>query len=390
MPVIINGHFVVRTSDASHSFKPLTLSLHDVTQLLYLGYGITLAVILATRLVDESHILSTVRAYVAGGLAIAIWGWMEFVVLISGHSYPHDILNTNVHPGTQGYQELLHLSVGTVHRLSSATVEPSIFAQTLLTIIALLAVLVLRERALFSRALDLAALIVMGSIILLSAATTAYVGTALLLTVLFVFVSRPASRSRYAAGIASMLAAASVLYVAVSWVRAVIDDTVFGKARTWSAAERFGSVKDAWWHFVEYPVLGTGWGTAPSHDLIVFLLANVGVVGFLVFLALMAHLFWQLRVEEGMASDADVAFAMAARTALLTLLLLNVLTGFAFVFGQIWLVIALAAASAANLRAARESAAEPFDVTQQPQRHPMEDIEARSRSHFRPRSGWFR
>ena len=64
---------------------------------------------------------------------------------------------------------------------------------------------------------------------------------ALLLVVLLVSVTGLASRTRYAVAIASVVIVASILYLAVPLVRAVIDDTVFAKAKSWSAAQRFGS-----------------------------------------------------------------------------------------------------------------------------------------------------
>jgi hypothetical protein len=361
MPAIIDGRFVVRT-EASDSFTPLVPSFQQLTQFAYLAYGLIFALFAAARSIDRHWLRTTVRAYVAGAVALALWGWMQFVVVTTGHTYPDGILNTNVHPAAQGHVEELHLSVGSIHRISSAAMEPSMFAQVLLIAVAFLSVLALNGRSLYSRPLDKYALVVVVSVLVLSAATTAYVGLVLLLILLFPTVARRTRRTRYAIAAAGALIAASLLYALVPLIRAVIDDTVFAKAQTWSAAERLGTVTDAWWHFVEYPFLGTGWGTAPSHDLAVYLLANVGVVGLAAFLALVIHLLRQLhRATHAVrpASRTDVAYASAAQVALVLMLVLNALTGFAFVFGHVWLVIAVAAACAALAGASQETSAEP-------------------------------
>ena len=50
--------------------------------------------------------------------------------------------------------------------------------------------------------------------------------------------------------------------------------------------ERIFFIEKAWFHFLDYPLLGLGMGNITSSDLIIFLLSNVGIIGFLLFLHL--------------------------------------------------------------------------------------------------------
>jgi hypothetical protein len=351
-PAISGGHFLVRTVEVSHSFAPLKFTMHDVTQTAYLAYGVALAAAVALRTVDRSWRRSTVQALLAGGIALAVWGWVQLLIVEAGHAYPRGIFNTNIQPQTQGYQETLVFSFGTVHRLSSAAVEPSIFAQCLLAIIALTVVSVIRGHVLLSRRLDIAGLIGMTVIMLLSTSTSAYVGIVVLGLLLAALSRRRSRRTREAAGFFAAGLVLFLLCLALRPVRGVLRASTLDKLHSWSARDRWTTISDAWWHFVRDPIFGTGWGTAPTHDLIVFLLANTGLVGFLAFAAVVTYLFAQLRSATESrfhTDDALAALSLGAVLSLGTVLLLNVVTGFAFVFGHMWVIFGLAIGCAGAL-----------------------------------------
>ena len=353
MPLIIHGGFLVKASETTESFTPLRLTMHDVTQTAYLAFGVALAAVVAARAVDEAWRRWTVQAFVAGAVALAIWGWVQLLIVQSGHAYPRGVFNTNIQPQTQGYQETLVVSFGTLHRLSSAAVEPSIFAQCLLAAIALVSAVVLRGHAIFTRRWDIGGLIIMSSIVLLSTSTTAYIGFVFLSLLIVATLPRTTGqRWRYGAAVFALGGAAVALCLALRPVRGVFQATVLDKLDSWSAHERLSTVTDAWWHFVEYPILGTGWGTASSHDLVVFLLANTGVLGLLAFVSLAAYVLGHLRIAADARSRSDdqaVALAQGVGLAFATLLFLNIVTGFAFVFGHLWLILGLAIACSAAI-----------------------------------------
>ena len=57
-----------------------------------------------------------------------------------------------------------------------------------------------------------------------------------------------------------------------------------------SMIERIFFIEKAWFHFLDYPFLGLGMGNITSSDLIIFLLSNIGIIGFLLFLYLIRSL----------------------------------------------------------------------------------------------------
>jgi hypothetical protein len=348
MPFAVGEGFLTKVSAGANSFTPLRLTMHNLTQAAYLGYGIAVAAVIGVRAVDATWRALTVRALFAGGIALCLWGWVQLVVLLAGRSYPHEVLNTTVQPQAQNWDLTLDLSFGTVHRLSSAAVEPSIFAQVVLAIIALVVVVVLRGHVVFSRRWDIAALIMMTAVLLLSTATTAYVGLAFIgLVVGVARVSKTGIR-RQDVGIvfaSGLVLAATCL--GVRPVREVFQATLLDKLDSWSAQTRWSTATDAWWNFVEDPILGTGWASAPTHDLVVFLLANTGLVGTMAFLVLGVYVFIGVHRSIRLGhDDASVALALGTALSLGTLLFVNVLTGFAFVFGHVWVVLGLAIACA--------------------------------------------
>jgi hypothetical protein len=353
MPLLINGHLLIRDAQTT-AFYPLTLMGHEFTQMMYLVYGVAFAAAVALRSLHADWRRSTVTAYIAGGLVLAGWGWLQFILSVSGLEYPRGILNTSTHAAAQGFTETLSLPIGQVQRISSAALEPSLFAQVELTVVALLLVMIGNGHTIISRRADLAALVGITSITLLSTSSTAYVGFAFLVLVLSLSVISDTKRRRtYLTGLLAAVSVATLLYVIAPVVHDVLNSSVFSKTSTWSANVRWSAVKDAWWQFTAYPVLGTGWGTAPNDDLVVFMLASTGVLGLLAFSFLVAYMATELRTRKKLQSspgDREFALATAVATALLTVLFTNLLTGFAFVFGHVWLLLGLGIACGAVLR----------------------------------------
>jgi len=365
MPVVIDGAFLVREPETRESFVPLILERRDVTQFLYLAYGALFAIFIAIRCQESGWRRDAVRAYVAGGSALAIWGWLQFALLTTGHSYPRGVLNTNIQHGAQGSQLVLDLPVGTVHRLSSGAVEPSIFAQVLLTIIPLVAVLWIRGDAVFTRRWDALVLCVMVPVLLLSTATTAYIGVAFLAVVGWSFLKSSPRLPVFLLALILAIVFTAAFATLFRPVRGVLYYNLLDKADTWSAAERLATVKDAWWSFAEYPLLGTGWGTAPTQDLVVCLLGNTGITGLVAFGLMIAVVLARLRITESVRLSApahEIDLALAVRTSLLVLLFLDLVTGFAFVFGHVWVVLGLATTYTGVLRAAEVSAPSPYGM----------------------------
>ena len=151
----------------------------------------------------------------------------------------------------RGSPETLVLPFGTFHRLSSAAVEPSIFAQCLVAIVVLVGTVGLRGHSVFSRRWDLGGLIVMTSVLLLSTSTSAYIGLLFICLLAFpTFARNSSQRRRFGAAFCALAAAVAALCLSIRPVRGVFRATILNKLDSSSAHDRLSTVRDAWWHFV--------------------------------------------------------------------------------------------------------------------------------------------
>jgi hypothetical protein len=102
----------------------------------------------------------------------------------------------------------------------------------------------------------------------------------------------------------------------------------------------------AFGYFQRYPILGIGWGSATSHDLIVKLLSNVGIVGTILFFGAMFSIVrsnWQKISSRN--SPVDLSREVWLMS-LVCFVLTSILIEFPLVFGNFWLVVGMSMATA--------------------------------------------
>ncbi|MNC26845.1 hypothetical protein D3C75_749920 [compost metagenome] len=136
-----------------------------------------------------------------------------------------------------------------------------------------------------------------------------------------------------------------VVLIGVLWN--FIGDIAVVKLNSYSGVERLESMKKALIYFKEYPFFGVGWGSVTSHDLIINLLANSGLIGFLSFLFLIGYLLKRLfALIENVNFQKDKnthlqIYGIAFFVSFVCLLAINLLTGFTYVFSHFWFVLGL-------------------------------------------------
>jgi len=117
------------------------------------------------------------------------------------------------------------------------------------------------------------------------------------------------------------------------------------KGESYSALERVNSVLLARDYFVQYPILGLGWGSVTSHDLVFKLLSNTGIgglVAFSLFLTTSLVRLWR-SAHTGRRPDLlKTLWPVCLLTTMLILILTNVAGDFAFTYGHAWFVFGLA------------------------------------------------
>jgi len=354
MPVLIDGSLLIAAPTFEGDPTPLVLTGHNITQLLYLIFGGTLAICVAHANLTDDNREETERVILYSGIFLACWGIFQFLCNITGLPYPDFLLNNSGSASGQGFRQALK-DIG-VQRVSSAAVEPSVLAQALLSLLPLTVPAWLKRGFVFSRRRDRLIALLFVVVLILSTSSVAYVGLAILgltYVVYSVRTGRFSKRKAIAVFVPVGILATAIVAVAiisVPFVSQIADSVLLSKASSGSAIERAMTISYAFGYFQKYPILGIGWGSATSHDVIVKLLSNVGIVGTVVF-------FWGIfsivrsnwrRISRG---NSPLELSREAwLMSLVSFVLTSVLIEFPLPFGNFWLIIGMSMATAATAR----------------------------------------
>jgi len=354
MPVLIDGSLLIAAPTFEGDPTPLVLTGHNITQLLYLIFGGTLAICVAHANLTDDNREETERVILYSGIFLACWGIFQFLCNITGLPYPDFLLNNSGSASGQGFRQALK-DIG-VQRVSSASVEPSVLAQALLSLLPLTLPAWLKRGFVFSRRRDRLIALLFVVVLILSTSSVAYVGLAILgltYVVYSVRTGRFSKRKAIAVFVPVGILATAIVAVAiisVPFVSQIADSVLLSKASSGSAIERAMTISYAFGYFQKYPILGIGWGSATSHDVIVKLLSNVGIVGTVVF-------FWGIfsivrsnwrRISRG---NSPLELSREAwLMSLVSFVLTSVLIEFPLPFGNFWLIIGMSMATAATAR----------------------------------------
>jgi len=378
MPLYIHGRLTVHCPDIGcRDSGPLTFTVRHITQVMYVAYGVMFALFIAVKNSNVQQFRKSVRIFLASAVFVSLWGLFQWYCYRAGISYPAYLFNNNTSISAQGYLEDLQ-ELG-LTRISSVATEPSILAQCMLIALVFAIFAAVGQRAVISQFWDRAALIVTALLLILSTSTTAYVGLAILFLVCLLglwYLGKMGISTLAIAG-GTVLA----LYFAISHfdvTQVIVDRMIFLKAEDYSGIGRINSIALAFTYFRMYPVLGIGWGSATSADLIFKLLSNTGVIGLFAFGWFLRNLVSQLwgsmsRVSRPQVSE-QTYWASCLLVAVFMLITVSELSGFAFVYGHFWFVLGMALAVPLFRHAAFESRGRP--QLNMPPRLPVEGAAA--------------
>lgn len=346
MPVYINGTLVISSPVlGSGSETPLYFTSHNVTQLLYLIFGGMLAICVAHANLKDEDRHETERTILLSALFISIWGLVQFYCNLTGLPYPDSIFNNSGSASGKGFSQILDVGVS---RISSVAVEPSMFAQSLITLLPLTLPAWLRRGSILSGRIDRFSTVLFILLLILSTSSTAYLGLLILAILLWPLLLRTrtisiARASKFVViGVAAVVMVVAFAISSVPIVRDVANSVLLDKASSGSGLERVMTILLAYGYFQKFPLLGIGWGSATSHDLIVKLLSNVGIIGALTFFGAMLCVMrsnWQtLEVLVLPMSLSRAVWFLSLAVFLST----SVLIEFPLAFGNFWLVLGMA------------------------------------------------
>lgn len=352
VPALLNGTAWVADFRLYSSMTfPLALTSERVTQTGYFAFGIVFTIFVAVENCSSQKLLQSVKTYVASAIFASAWAFVQLWCILTGHTYPAFLFNNSEATSAQFYTEVFS-ELG-LHRVSSVGVEPSVFAFSILLAFSIVLAAVCLRSPLFGRKWDIAALLLITGGLLISTATTAYLGLVVASLLILLMLARAAVirwRNVVFGALSLSLAVAAILTLPI--VSQLADLTILYKAEGYSALERMNSVALAARSFLHFPVFGVSWNAAPSFDLVIEVLASLGIVGFVAFCVFAADQMMRLwRASEEKHRWAMILFPTVCLT-----LILSETTGFPYALGHAWFVFGLGVSAPFLFDVAVESA----------------------------------
>jgi O-antigen ligase len=347
MPIWINGRIYIEDPEFSNGFsnaEPLLFRLRNITQIVYLVYGVLLAILVAFRNSTLRQLLGSVRIFLISAIFVSAWGFLQFFCSLFNLAYPAFIFNSSATGSAQGYLDTLE-DLG-ISRISSVATEPSTFAACLLVAFVLVLFSLTRNLTVISKGWDRFALIIIFGALMISTSTTAYLGLAAVLVIYLAFLKQTKFlRRKHIVALVALAGLIGLTIALFSPARDIFISLVVGKGETYSGIARAYSVALAAQYFLQYPILGLGWGSVTSKDLVFKLLSNTGLLGFSAFSFFLISLLrrlWRASRAVGIVNPEWKWWSTCLLGACLVMVFTNLTAGFDFVFEYLWFLLGLA------------------------------------------------
>jgi len=325
------------------------LSSFAINQGAYYIAGLAVTFLVYMTVVDAARLAGTLKALFIGALLFTILGWYQYAAFLLGLPYPAEFFNNSASEAAQLFDQEIR-SLG-VKRLTSAAVEPSLLAQSMIIVVGIGSSLMISRVRGFGPLVALTTVLAV-SCVFMATSTTGYFGLVVVAGLLVV--QRPGPGL---AAIATGLALLGVAMLAYDPLADAIYQMTIGKVGSFSYENRVGSMVKAWRMFMEAPLLGHGWASNAVFNIALTYLSQMGIVGFaalLVFivstlamgLSLRRRLGRALRLSgiEGAAADRArvlVALLRALETGFIASLAMQVVAGSTYTFMDFWVLSGL-------------------------------------------------
>lgn len=354
IPIFMAGQIFVFELD-SRSLVPLTFGGNQIIYLAHLTYGLTFSLLMARYNENPTQIIATIKILMLGLLFTALWGFMEAFSYYAGINFPYFIFNNTPADAEIAYNFVrrVHWEIGLL-RMSSVADEPSVLAQTLLVGVIMLLVFVAYGYKLFGRVRDIVLLLILLAALLLSGSSSGIVGLAVAFVVFIFLIANIKSHNISPYWIVlSLVLGACLAWANVDAVNIFVDQLLLNKLDTGSGQERLLTVSMGWRAFLDSPIIGVGWGSITSMDLVVRLLSNVGLVGAFVFFAFMLstiHKLWRYTKYDFSSNYFLVVVSAANLLAFISYWAVISVAGWATQFQISYIVIGIALAASGLAR----------------------------------------
>lgn len=346
MPIWINGRVYIEDAEFANGLsnsEPLVFRIRNISQTIYLVYGILLAVLVAFRNSHLAEFIRSIRIFLISAIFVSIWGFLQFFCSVLNITYPAYVFNTSATGSALGYlEEVGDLGIA---RVSSVATEPSIFAGCMLIALVFALFAIIRKQPVISRNWDRAAVVIIFGALIISTSTIAYVGLAVVVVLYLSSLQYlKIVRRKHIIWLLGLVVFFGLAFALFSPAQDIIASFVLGKGESYSGIARAYAIALAAQYFLQYPILGLGWGSVTSHDLVFKLLSNTGLLGFGAFSFFLISLFrrlWRGATRIGVVNPEWQWWSVCLLVAYLVLIFTNVTTGFDFVFEHVWFLLGL-------------------------------------------------
>lgn len=360
MPAIIDGRLVISSNRLNDLYNvPLRLTESNIKYPLPVILGVLFATFLAFAMDSPDKIRSLIKVYVFSGIVVALWGIFQFLCANVLHiEYPGYLFNNVKLDTVQGFGQQLNVNGEVIGRISSVAHEPSIFAKYLLTVSPIVIASVWLDAPLFGTRSDKVILGLFFVVVSLTTSTMGYVGIIAALLICALIIGRYRTVKFKLFGWILMVGGVIVSVLTMfPFAGNLLSFATISKIDSGSAIERTFSIMNSWKYFLEYPILGVGWAMVTSHDLIVNLLVNTGIIGLLTFSMLVFYLV-KRSIESldlfkrvfGRWSNPLNATCLGLLVSLIVLIFNGILSGLEFYLGYFYFVVGMLAAANTVMR----------------------------------------
>ena len=260
-----------------HVHGILVPSRTNLTQLAYLAFmaAFFFATALETYLLRNP--LKPLKVLVFSALFSEGWGVLQYLLRLLHLPYPHELFNNN--PAFyQGWNQTIW---GNIPRMCSVAIEPSIFSGFLFAVLPLLVYALIKRIKITP--LDFLALTLGILCSLLTFSTTALVGLMLLTFLGFLLAIHTSPWGKKEGTTMGLLTAGGMVLIAyaifTSPLGHALEIVTLKKLTTISGMARLKGAKLGLQLAYSHPLLGVGWGSNRTFDLVTNLLSNVGLLG---------------------------------------------------------------------------------------------------------------
>jgi len=348
MPVLINGKEMGNVSGDLYSSAPIIFSTRNITQYLYLLFGIAMAICLYIHNRDQDNYRRTLKVFSYSIIFVVSWGVLELFCYTINITYPSFIFNNSISRSAGGFETFLQSEEESTKRISSVAVEPSVLVQNIVMILPFLIVGVINKKYIFNRNFDIFLIISLYIFIIRTTSSLGIICLVLITLISTIYYYRKLNLKRKIISIlCSIFIFPIFAIISYSLFQEIIDAAVFNKSDTYSSLERSSATLEAWSSFLNHPILGVGWGSVSSFDLFVKILSNTGIIGCFFFLGFLYTSFKNQIMARNISYKAST-YMSSVIMSFSILIFANIVTGFSFVFGFFWLAISLMMVTGTN------------------------------------------